>query len=194
LNYTTTYDNESDDGTSYTSEEYTAVFGTDNTADVDAYLEFNAPGYEQILNVDATAIGEGYRPLEVLSEVMYRDSGDNYPYTRISQHNVEPFGVLIGLNDGIGKDAMNVWQWHTNGQLYHYQMNVTSVDGKVYNSDTAPFEIVYDAPAYWNEKTAASSAELKATLIPKRHKKTHTPSCVQNSAFAKSWMPIQCSK
>lgn len=167
LNYATTYDNEADNDTLYSPDEYTAVFGGDNVADVDTYLEFDAPLYEQKLNVDATAIGVGYRPSEVISEVMYRDTGDNLPYTRISQHNVEPYGVEIGLTDGIGRNTQFVWQWHTDGQLYLYQMNITVVDEKAYNSDTAPFDIVYDAPAYWNEKTGKNSSELKATLIPK---------------------------
>lgn len=167
LNYTTTYDNESDEGTSYTSDEYTVVFGSDNIADVDAYLEFEPSAYDQILNVDATAIGEGFRPSNVLSEVMYRDTGDNKPYNCISQHTVRPYGVVIGLTDGIGKNTQSVWQWHTNGTLYDYQMNVTAVDEKTYNSDTAPFDIVYDAPAYWDEKTGKNSSELKATLTPK---------------------------
>lgn len=167
LNYTTTYDNETDSGTSYSPDEYAAVFAGDNVADVDAYLEFSAPSYTQILNVDATAIGKDFRPSEVLSEVMYRDSGDTHPYTRISQHNVPPYGVEIDLNNGIGEDSISVWQWHTNGQLYLYQMNVTAVDGASYNSDTAPFDIIYDAPAYWNEKAGTHSGELKATLIPK---------------------------
>lgn len=167
LNYTTTYDNEIDEGTSYSDTEYTAVFGSDNVADVDAYLEFKPSAYEQILNVDATAIGEGFRPSNVLSEVMYRDTGDNKPYNCISQHTVDPYGVEIGLTDGIGKNTQSVWQWHTNGTLYDYQMNVTAVDGNAYNSDTAPFDIVYDAPAYWDEKTGKNSSELKATLMPK---------------------------
>ena len=167
LNYTTTYDNESDEGTSYSDAEYIAIFNGDNVADVDAYLSFEAPAYDQILNVDATAISEGFRPSEVLSEVMYRDLGDNHPYTRISQHNVEPYGVEIGLTDGIGKGSFSVWQWHTDGQLYLYQMNVTNVDGTAYDSDIAPFYIVYDEPAYWDNNAGAQSNELKATLMPK---------------------------
>ena len=167
LNYITTYDNESDNGTSYSNTEYTAVFGNDNIADVDAHLDFEAPAYNQILNVDATAIGEGFRPSNVLSEVMYRDTGDNKPYHIISQHTVAPYGVEIGLTDGIGRNTQSVWRWHTNGTLYDYQMNVTKVDGTQYNSDTAPFYIVYDAPASWNAETSGNSRELKATLMPK---------------------------
>lgn len=169
LNYTTTYDNESDEGTSYTATEYTAVFANDNVADVDAYLEFEASAYNQVLNVDATAIGEGFRPSNVLSEVMYRDTGDNKPYNCISQHTVEPYGVEIALIDGIGSGVQSVWQWHTNGTLYDYQMNVTAVDGTKYNSDSVPFYIVYDAPAYWNAEKNAPSGELKATLIPNNY-------------------------
>ena len=169
LNYTTTYDNESDEGISYSDTEYIALYGNDNIANVDAYLKFEAPAYDQLMNVDATAIGEGFRPSEVLSEVMYRDTGDNKPYHVISQHTVEPYGVEISLTDGIGANTQSVWQWHTNGTVYDYQMNVTSVDGTHYNSDTAPFYIVYDTPAYWNMETNAPSGELKATLIPNKY-------------------------
>lgn len=169
LNYTTSYDNESDEGTSYSDTEYTAVFGNDNISDIDAYLGFEAPAYNQHLNVDATAIGEGFRPSNVLSEVMYRDTGDNKPYQRISQHTVAPYGVEIGLTDGIGRNTQSVWKWHTDGTLYDYQMNITTVDGKQYNSDTAPYYIVYNTPAYWNMETNAPSGELKATLIPNKY-------------------------
>lgn len=167
LNYTTTYDNETDSETSFSPDEYTAIFGNDNIAEVDAYLEFAPDSYEQFLNVDATAISEGFRPSEVLSEVIYRDLGNNHTYEVVSQHTVEPYGVEIALNDGIGRDSMDVWNWHTDGQLYLYQMNVTSVDGTAFDSDFAPFEIIYDAPAYWDAVAGKGSSELKATLVPK---------------------------
>ena len=170
LNYNTTYDNEQDAGTSYSANEYSAVFGGDNLADVDAYLEFVAPSYDQRLEVDATQIGTNYRPNNVLSEVMYRDTGDNHPYYRISQHNVAPYGVLIGLTNGLGSGVQSVWKWHTDGTLYEYQMNITKVDDVVFNSDTAPFYIIYAAPAYWDSETNAPSAAMKATLIPKQYK------------------------
>lgn len=170
LNYGTTYDNEQDDDTSYSANEFNAVFAGDNVADVDAYLKFVPPSYDQILNVDATQIGDKYRPTTVLSEVLYRDTGDNYPFQRISQHDVAPFGVIIGLTGGIGDGTQSIWKWHTDGTLYDYQMNITMVDDKVFNSDTAPFYIIYGEPAYWNGTTDAPSAELQATLIPKQYK------------------------
>ena len=169
LNYGTAYDNESDADSTYTATEYTAVFGGDTTADVDAHLQFVPPSYDQILNVNASAIGEGFRPTIVLSEVMYRDTGDNHAFQRISQHDVAPYGVPISLNAGIGRGTQSIWKWHTDGTLYDYQMNITKVDGVAYDSDTAPFYITYAKAAYWNVNTNSPSNELVATLIPNQY-------------------------
>ena len=169
LNYGTAYDNESDTNNAFTPDEYTAVFGGDNVADVDAHLTFVPPSYDQPMRVDATQISENFRPQNVLAEVMYRDTGDNHPFNRISQHNVDPYGVKIGLTDGIGTGTQSIWKWHTDGMLYDYQMNISQVDGKAFNSDTAPYYITYAAPAYWDGNTNAPSGALVATLIPKRY-------------------------
>ena len=179
LNYDTTYDNESDAGTSYTLDEYTAMFGDDKVADVDVHLDFNAVSYVQEMNVDTTHIGEAFRPTGALSEVLYRDTGDNHPYQRISQHDVTPFGVKIELDVGEGNGCETIWRWHTNGTLYDYQMNITklygnvpgvfSTEGTVFNSDTAPYYIIYGDPAHWDEDANAPSGEMKATLYPKQY-------------------------
>ena len=183
LNYGTAYDNESDADGEYTPNEYTAVFGGDNVADVDAYLEFEAPAYYQKMNVDATQISENFRPTGVLSEVMYRDTGDNHAFQRISQHDVTPFGVRIELETGKGSGSQSIWKWHTNGTLYDYQMNISklygnvagvfSSEGTAFNSDTAPYYIIYDAPVYWNATTGSPSGEMKATLVPKQYLVTY---------------------
>lgn len=179
LNYSTAYDNESDPNSEYTVNEYTAVFGGDNVADVDAYLEFEAPAYNQEMNVDATQISENFRPTDVLSEVMYRDTGDNHPFQRISQHDVTPFGVKIELGTGKGSGSQSIWKWHTNGALYDYQMNISKLYGNVpgvfssegteFNSDTAPYYIIYDAPVYWDASSNSPSGEMQATLVPKQY-------------------------
>ena len=179
LNYVTTYDNESDADSKYTSGEYAVVFGDDSVADVDAYLEFEAPAYDQKMNVDATRIGESFRPTGVLSEVMYRDTGDNHAFQRISQHDVTPFGVKIELDVGKGRGSESIWKWHTNGTLYDYQMNISelygnvpgvfSSEGTAFNSDTAPYYIIYDAPVYWDASSNSPSGEMKATLVPKQY-------------------------
>lgn len=170
LNYGTTYENESDPDTHYTANEFAAVFAGDNLADVDAHLIFVPPSYDQPLRVDATRINTGFRPGNVLAEVMYRDTGDNHPFKRISQHNVDPFGVGIFLDySGNGNGTQSIWKWHTDGMLYDYQMNISKVDGNAFNSDTAPFYITYSEPTYWNANTGAPSGELVATLIPKQY-------------------------
>ena len=170
LNYNTGYDNESDNDNAFTPKEYAAVFGGDNVADVDAHLDFAPPSYEQKLKVDATAIGNGFRPSRVLSEVLYRDTGDNHPYKRISQHDVDPYGVVISLNnDGIGTGSQSIWNWHTDGTLYDYQMNVTKVNGKDYDTDSAPYYITYSAA----NNATTPEVSLVATLIPKQYLVTY---------------------
>ena len=166
LNYNTKYDNESDAGISYSAGEYKAVFGGDNVAQVDSYLEFVPPSYKQEMKVDATPIGGGFRPGNVLSEIVYRDVGDIHPFQVISQHTVEPKGVPITLTNGVGSGDESIWKWHTDGTLYEYQMNITKVDGKDYDSDTAPFYIIYSVPAYWDGNSNNPSGELVATLCP----------------------------
>lgn len=182
LNYGTDYDNESDADSKYTPSEYTAVFGGDNVADVDAYLEFEAPAYDQIMKVDATRISENFRPAGVLSEVLYRDTGDNHAFQRISQHDVTPFGVRIELDTGTGTGTQSIWKWHTNGTLYDYQMNISKLygdvpgvfsnEGTVFNSDTAPYYILYDAPVYWDASAGEPSGVMKATLVPEQYQIT----------------------
>ena len=182
LNYGTTYDNESDADSKFTANEYAAVFAGDNVADVDAQLTFVPPSYDQPMQVDATQINTGFRPKNVLAEVMYRDTGDNHAFQRISQHNVEPYGVEISLSSsGNGNGTQSIWKWHTDGTLYDYQMNISKVDGTAFNSDTAPYYIIYAAPTYWDanadkpsggyydETSEESTGILKATLIPKQY-------------------------
>ena len=164
LNYSTTYDNEGDANSNFTANEYTAVFGGDNVADVDAHLTFVPPSYDQKLKVDATQIGADYRPDEVLAEVMYRDTGDNHAFQRISQHDVEPYGMEIALRGGTGSSSQSVWNWHTDGTLYDYQMNITKVDDVTYDSDSAPYYITYSAA----NNAATPDVALEAVLIPHR--------------------------
>ena len=182
-NYVASYDNESDVGTSYSPEEYIAVLGGDAIATVHAYMEHAPESYVQYMEVDASRIGEKFRPTGALAEILYRDLGDIYPYDVISQHTVDPFGKNIALSpEGFGNGSESVWQYHTDGTLYEYQMNVTTLYGNVdgvfnpagtdYNSDTAPFIIEYDPASRYSPAAGGQSRTLKATLIPKEYKIT----------------------
>lgn len=179
-NYKASFDNESDAGINYSPEEYTAVLGGDYIAMVYAYLEHAPESYEQLMEVDASQIGEGFRPTGALTEVLYRDLGDIHPYGVISQHTVDPYGVKIDLSaKGFGNGSEYVWQYHTDGTLYEYQMNVTKLygnvtgvfapDGTGYNSDTAPFIIEYDPASRYSAANGGQARTLKATLIPKEY-------------------------
>lgn len=179
LNYDSSYDNESDEGVSYSKEEYLAVLGNDNIAKVDILLELVPEEYEQKMEVDSSQISPSFRPTEVLSEVIYRDLGDIHYFKVISQHTVAPFGVEIPLaGGGKGTGSYNVWRYHFDGSLYEYQMNITKLYGNVagvfteegvlYNSDTAPFTIEYGPSAYYSAKNNGQSTTLKATLVPKQ--------------------------
>ncbi len=179
-NYQATFDNESDAGINYSPEEYTAVLGGDDIAMVYAYLEHAPESYTQQMEVDASQISEEFRPTGALSEVLYRDLGDIHHYDVISQHTVPPYGVEIPLSDkGFGNGSESVWQYHTDGTLYEYQMNVSKLygnvpgvftpEGTLYNSDTAPFIIDYDPASRYSAASGGQARTLKATLVPKEY-------------------------
>lgn len=179
-NYEATFDNESDAGINYSPEEYTAVLGGDYIATVHAYLTHAPESYDQKMEVDASQISEAFRPTGALAEILYRDLGDIHPYGVISQHTVAPYGKNIVLSaEGFGNSSESVWQYHTDGTLYEYQMNVTKLfgnvngvftpEGTVYNSDTAPFMIEYDPASRYSAAGGGQARTLKATLIPKEY-------------------------
>ncbi len=179
-NYETTFDNESDAGISYSPEEYTAVLGGDYIAMIYAYLDHAPESYVQHMEVDASQISQAFRPTGALAEILYRDLGDIHHYDVISQHTVDPYGKVIALStQGFGNSSESVWQYHTDGTLYEYQMNVTKLygnvtgvfapDGTVYNSDTAPFIIEYDPASRYSAAGGGQARPLKATLIPKTY-------------------------
>lgn len=168
-NYITAYDNESDSDAVFTAGEHDAVYGNDFVAVVNADLTFEPESADLILNVDARAISEGFRPKDVLAEVLYRDTGTTNSYKRIAQHNVDPNGVAIALPDGTGDGSELVWKYHYDAAPYAYQMNVSEVDDVIYNSDDAPFSISYDPAVRWDNANERYTGELKATLVPKTY-------------------------
>lgn len=179
-NYAATFDNESDVGINYSPEEYVAVLGGDYIAMIYAHLELDPEKYVQQMEVDASQISPAFRPTGALSEILYRDLGDIHPYNVITQHTIDPFGKNIALSaEGFGNSSESVWQYHTDGTLYEYQMNVTKLYGNVtgvfapegteYNSDTAPFDIEYDPASRYSAAAGGQARTLKATLVPKEY-------------------------
>ncbi len=179
-NYTGGYDNNEDDV--YTEEECAVLI--DEFAiksQVDIHLTFTPDRYQQAIRVDASRIQEKLRPTGVLAQILYRDLGDIHNYQVISQHTVDPYGVLVELvananSNGIGFDY--VWNWHTEGALYEYQAQVTKVYGNVsgaysaegtaYNQDS-PFTVVYGRANNYLQDSLESGVMLEVKLIPKQY-------------------------
>lgn len=165
INYETLYDNNGDKN--FSDDEYTAIFDGNN-ADVDAHLKFSADEFVQNYEIDATLIGEGYRPQNGLTQILFQTTGTNPPNTVISQHNVEPYGENFTFgNNGVAKGSLKLWKGISNGAISNYQLKVTKIDGNEYD-ESLPFSIRYGATTSWN--TASGTAgTLKATLVPKEY-------------------------
>lgn len=166
LNYRTVYGNNGD--THFDATENVVIF-VDNIATVDVYLSFEPETYVQEVVVDSSAVSEGYRPSNVEIVIMGRDLGDIHPYTTITQHIGG--GLVITLTPNgttyAGSGSESVWIYHTDGALYEYQVSISKVDGKEYQAANAPFTVIYDSPAYYNQDNKGQNAPLKATLVPK---------------------------
>ena len=179
LNYTGSYDNKNglDDG----ERESVAVIDVVNAkAQVDIKLDFAPDQYEQGIRVDASRIHEDLRPTGVLTQILYRDLGNVHHYQVISQHTVDPFGIEVELDSanatGFGYDF--VWNWHPNGTLYEYQVQVNKVYGNVkgayvtegtpYGEDS-PYTVVYGRPNNYLQQEMEHGVMLEAKLVPKQY-------------------------
>ena len=193
-NYHTTYQNEPDAVDSveklrydtYTAEEYAALLGAEepNVATVNAHLHFDPPTFVLEYQVDASAIGTGYRPtgteLLIITDV-------NNAYTPVSQWPVvyemtTPDGykgdmVEVGA-EGFGESSFDAWiTWPDGTTLYDYALRVHST---VTNGVETPFTednpyifVQYRAPAHFTE--AGQSQMLIAYLLPKTYTVTFEP-------------------
>ena len=172
LNYHDAYDNNGDD--TYAEEECLVLLDANTTAaTVNAYLDFVPASYQQNIKVDSSRIHADLRPTGADVRILYRDLGDVHNYQVISQHA----GAALKV-DFIGTTATgseNVWNWHVNGTVYEYQLQVPTLygnnvpgaydkDGTAYTADS-PFTIVYGVPSSYLK----SSTILQATLVPKEY-------------------------
>ena len=176
LNYTSTYDNNADDA--FSADEY-AVLAQDGLAVVDVHLDFTPQSYTQTVIVDASQIGVGYRPTDALVEYHYRDLGTYGDWTIISQHTASPYGLPVTLaQSGVGADGYEVWNWHTDGLLYEFQVKLSKVYGNIegvydqtgiaYTADM-PYTVRYGPTAWYSNTLGQQSSQLTATLVPKQY-------------------------
>ena len=179
LNYSADYDNNGDK--LYSVNENKVLFKNNKSCSVYVNLHFTPDSYMQVSRVDASQIHKDYRPTGALAQIDYRDLGvSGSTYQVISQHTIEPYGMVMPLNmNGEAFADYSIWKWHTDGMLYEYQLNISKLYGNVagvfaedgsvtYDSQTSPYTIRYGQSAWWNNELDGAPA-IEATLIPKKY-------------------------
>ena len=167
-NSTTVINGNGDIHDDYNKNDYTAVYTDENKLStfVNVFMHFEPEEYFQPVEVDASRIGEGFRPSQTLVEYYYSTDVDS-DYSIIIQHKSSPFGVSVNMNgDGYndGVYGCEVWNEVYNGTLYDYQANLTKIDGK----DLAewPVIVTYGDPARYSPLNDAPTSALKVEIIP----------------------------
>ena len=186
-NYSAHYQNEPESVTAeqlqyntYGELDYDALLGeTDpDIATVHAHMHFTPPSYDLHFKLDATAIGEGFRPDsgEILV-TCYNDPAIIRPdqWAVISQmiFGTELRGDELQLTDGVGQASEPVWKYSYDGStLYDYGIRLHSLttDGVETPYEENPyFAVTYQAPAHYVVATNSQSQLLIATLTPKTY-------------------------
>lgn len=183
-NYSFTYQNEPnsldavlkyDYAGSYNAVDYTAVFDGDNEAVINAYGALEPAEFSLQYQVDATAIGEGFRPAQAEILITHDDdaailSPDQWPVISQMEFGDELKGIDTVLTDGFGAGSFRAWQIYPDGRTAEYALRLYSTtDGDVktaYDELTAPFFVLYYVPAYYVAPDGQSRM-LKAELLPK---------------------------
>lgn len=171
LNYGTRYDNEADADPDCTAEEYIVVTGDDGVATVNVLLLFEPDSYDQSIVIDASMISSAFRPTQVYAEVLHRDLGSLGSYKVNSQHREESMKIWMDYS-GMGYDSASIWNWHTDGKTYQYQVNVSSVyqnSQKLEIGSGAPYRIAYGNPTHYDAATEGPTGPLYAFLIPRTY-------------------------
>jgi len=180
LNYAGTYDNNQDEA--FTADEtIVQVDAMTTQTQVDVHLEFSPDAYQQAILVNASQIQKDLRPTGALVQLLGRDLGDVHNYKVISQHDVPPYGIMAQLDPTSATATVfeDVWNWHTNGTPYEYQVQVSTVygnnvtgaytqEGTAY-SENSPFTIVYGQPNNYLKQMYQGGVVLEATLVPKQY-------------------------
>ena len=173
-NYTDTYKNELS-GNTFNENNYVAEYNGDSTAVVDAHLTFSPASFYLNFEIDATAIGEGYRPSSTEVLVLYDDGNfgvipQNWAVISQMNKNGNYVGLDTALNGGEGSNSYSVWQAKGDGStLYDYAIKVANftANGKDYKVDsTTPFMIYYNGSARYSALTGQTQL-LTAQLVPK---------------------------
>jgi len=177
LNYTTEFQNSQtyidgngDINNDYNSEDYRVIYTDENPllTFVNAYLHFRPDPFFQEVTVDATMIGEGFRPDSTLVEILGRETGSGVDFDVIIQHRVDPFGIVVGMNESGLSDGTygeDVWKEKFNGNLYDYQARLSKYDS--FTPDELPIQVSYGNVSRWSPLNDSATEVLKVVIMPK---------------------------
>lgn len=189
-NYVAVYQNEPEslnnptDYNTYTAESYNAVLGEvePETANVNAYLHYEPTTFPLNYQINASAIGEGFRPQKAETLVLC----DNETNIAVNPQRWDVIGQMINADGtykgqktdipadtAIGENSYNVWSVKPDGlELYEYAIRLNGYvpydgsDFEVLNEAEVPFYIYYNGSARYSAVSGQTQV-LEATLVPR---------------------------
>ncbi len=187
-NYEIVYQNALSSSTSvndyskYDNTHYTAEFLSGTKTFVNAYLHFVPTSFDLKYKLDASYIGEGFRPDSVETLVLCDDGtkGSNPQDWTVITQMVSSNGIHgqnTNLTNGIGNNDFSVWNEKPDGvTLYDYSIKVKSYtkDGQKieYVAANEPFRITYNGSARYDEVNGQTQ-ELVALMVPRMYTITY---------------------
>ena len=171
------YPNDNQDFSSYNPTDYTAVYNGDLVAVINSYGAFQPQNFDLYYEVDADAIGEGFRPDNAQILITHDDDEgildpSLWPVISQMEFGNQIIGVDTVLVDGMGSGSFTAWQVYPDGRVAEYalRLQATTTDGvyAVYNGENAPFSVIYHVPAYFVAPNGQSQT-LVAELIPNQY-------------------------
>lgn len=185
-NYTFTYQNEpnslndalnTDYAGSYNENDYVAAFGDDSVAVINAYGAFTPDNFSLKYEVDADAIGEGFRPDNAQILITHDDDlgiiqPSQWPVISQMEFGDQVIGLYTDLVDGHGSGSFDAWKIYPDGRTAEYALRLqgTTHNGveRIYDDEEAPFYVIYYVPAYYVAPDGQSQM-LVAELLPKTY-------------------------
>ena len=172
----------------YTGTRDAVDSNADGNAKVYAYLVFNPQDFDLTWQVDASAIGEAFRPDSLDMLVLFNcEDHASVPVENwgiIVQHYhdglYEPENTVLGA-DGKATDSFPVWNVDPNGHAYDYALKIHKwiKEGAAYDLSSAdPFTVTMNPAIAWHNGTKQVTADpsrdnLVVTLTPKTYTITY---------------------
>ncbi len=156
---------------------YLAAFEGDTLANVHLYLHFKPESFELKYQVDASSIGDGFRP-DAAEMLVLCDTGEHLDpqHWDVISQMIED-GEFVGndtvLTNGSGAGSESVWKVKADDSSpYHYAIRVNSLtfgEEEVAFGDGLPYAIHYNGSARYSDINDAQTQMLTATVVPRMY-------------------------